>query len=196
LRLPTLAARFNRLEPFMIRSKRAVILSLSVLAVSCLGQPSEDAHEGLRKTIVSVQMDEITVLKSGDAITSAKLGADTCGAEYSWPSILSLWLSGEEQYVALLWWQQDDPETRALIIALAWSRHAPPDGAQRWTCGTINFEDRAKRFEPHERTQRLREIAFVRANLPAIRADLDALFRRVEESQRQRSKGTAGRGSP
>jgi hypothetical protein len=51
-----------------------------------------------------------------------------------------------------------------------------------------DFETMAKRFAEGEREQRLREIAFVRANLPAIRADLDALFRRVEEVQRQHSK--------
>ncbi len=181
-----LVAQFSR----KVRSMRRNSLTtwFFLFALSCHGQPSATSHESLRASIAILSPADVCILETPIDVTGAEMGASTSGAENSWPSLLSLWFSGQESHVKLLWWEQDDPETRALIVALFWKRIAPPAGRRLWTSGMTDFETMAKRFAEGEREQRLREIAFVRANLPAIRADLDALFRRVEEVQRQHSK--------
>ena len=81
--------------------------------------------------------------------------------------------------MALLWWRKDDPEPRALIVALFWSKYAPPEEGQMWPCSVTNFEAQARRFRDGEREQRLREVEFVRRNLSVLKEDLAALMRRA-----------------
>ncbi len=146
-------------------------------SVLSFAQPSPNEHENLRKTLAGLDPATIGPATDSAALGAAELSAEAYSPESSWPAIITLWLSGETAHVELLWWRKDNPETRALILALFWSRTGPPRHEAPSPCFVVNFEEYAGHFRDGEREQRLREIEHVRQNLPALKADLVALLR-------------------
>src|SRR5262245_23698461 len=105
---------------------------------------------------------------SADEIYRLKRTAETL-SDASWAAILQLWVVGEVDYVKLLWWQKDDTETRAFIVALEWCQLAlPAKEDDPWPGGIDNFEGMSRRFDGPERALRLRETDFVRAHRGTI----------------------------
>lgn len=94
----------------------------------------------------------------------------------SWEAILQLWLAGEYDFVELLWWQKDNHETRALIIALEWCMVSVPEKNSAWPKGINDFEGMAERFGADERNARLQEADFVRQNRKILAKELNSMF--------------------
>ena len=84
--------------------------------------------------------------------------------------------AGEYDFVELLWWQKDNQETRALIIALEWCMIAVPEKISPWPKGIHDFEGMAERFNVEERNARLQEATFVRQNRKALAMELNSIF--------------------
>jgi hypothetical protein len=98
-------------------------------------------------------------------------------ASDSWAAILQLWVAGQHDFVELLWWQKDDPETRAFIVSLEWCTVTLPDKRSGiWPAGIHNYERMSERFEPTERALRIREIDFVRQNRQTLAKQLGAIL--------------------
>lgn len=107
------------------------------------------------------------------SLTVAKMGAKGSGPEHSWASIVELWAAGQHDFIELLWWQKDDRETRAFIVALYWCSHPPPrEDAQDWPASVADFNGHAGRFASPERELRVDETRFVRKHLSAIASEL------------------------
>ncbi len=144
-----------------------------------VAQPSPNEHEHLRKTMAA--LDPATIGPASDSadLGAAELAAEAYEPEASWPAIITLWLSGDTAHVELLWWRKDNPETRALIVALFWSRSGPPQHKETTPCFVVNFEEFARHFRDGEREQRLQEIEFVRKHLPVLKEDITTLLRKA-----------------
>src|SRR5262249_10774351 len=95
----------------------------------------------------------------------------------AWPAIIQLWISGEVDFVHLLWWQKDDPETRMLIVALDWcSSTIPPAETENWPAALYDYEKLSRKFNDAERASRTAEAAIVRKNHELLAQKLGALF--------------------
>ncbi|MBK8477647.1 MAG: hypothetical protein IPL39_15500 [Opitutaceae bacterium] len=165
----------------MITMPRIRIAICSLLCGSlCLAQPSPTEYENLQDSLAKLDPSEIRLAATSVQLGAASLGAEVFAPESSWTSILTLWAAGETAQVELLWWHKDHPETRALIVALFWSRYGPPKHSPPWPCSFKNFEEFANHFRDGEREQRLKEIEFVRRNLPALKEDIAAILRKAE----------------
>jgi len=110
----------------------------------------------------------------------------------SWAAILQLWLAGEHDFVELLWWRKDDPETRAFIVSLEWCMVALPEkNSEPWPAGLHNYERMSERFEAAERAMRTRESDFVRRNRQTLANELSAILSASHVTMAERYKAVA-----
>lgn len=173
-------ALFEKSGLFMSRVKSFLILSLCLLLrVSCVAQNVDTNLDGFVPALESLGKATIKESLSDFESAAAKMAAKASRPEDSWPSIVQLWVDQQHDFIELLWWQKDDRETRALIVALYWCSQPPPgEDAHQWPAAVTDFSRHAGRFASLERELRTDETRFVRKHLSAIANELAGLLQK------------------
>lgn len=161
-----------------IRSCVIILLSSILLVSADETNLQHFTFQQFEKNLRSIESQKFAPKVSEQELTALRLrAADSSLPEDSWPAILQLWAIGEYDLVHLLWWQKDDSETRAFIVALDWCMvTVPKKNAEAWPGGVSNYEADAIRFEPTERDLRLRETEFVREHYSALAHELSVIL--------------------
>lgn len=180
----------------MNKSKTRIGL-LAVLAATCVCVAAETASQ-LTLNAFKVEFQHLKSqrfsdkMRAEDIVALKRKASGFSQPVDSWPAILQLWLAEEHDFLELLWWQKDDPETRALIISLEWCMVALPGKASEpWPATVHNYERMSERFEIRERALRNQEITFVRRNRQSLARELSVIFSKSHPQIAERYKVVA-----
>jgi hypothetical protein len=147
------------------------------LQAVCLSQDRDRSFDGFVSALATLKNVAMKEKLSEDEIAAAKLTAKASRPEDSWPAILQLWLVDQRDSVEALWWQKDDGETRAFIVALYWCSHPPPrEETQQWPASVLDFDSRARRFASPEKEHRVDENRFIKRHLSAVAKELTSVL--------------------
>jgi hypothetical protein len=165
-------------EKLVLYMNRASIILRSVALfllaqVVCWGQNIDTSLDRFGPALRALQKQAIKGNLTAVEIAAAKLAAKASRPEDSWPSILQLWVAEQRDFVELLWWQKDDRETRAFVVALFWCSQPPPrEDVRQWPASIADFTNHASRFDSTEKSNRIDEARFVRKHLSAVAKEL------------------------
>jgi hypothetical protein len=164
--------------------KSFLILPLCLLLrAACVGQNVDTNLDEFVPALASLKKAAIKESLSDFELAAAKMAAKASRPEDSWPSIMRLWVAQQRDFVELLWWQKDDRETRAFIVALYWCSHPPPlEDAQHWPASVADFSGHAGRFASPEKELRVDETRLVRKHLSAIAKELAEVLEKSKAS--------------
>jgi hypothetical protein len=179
----------------------AAILVTTAMCVVGRGYSQQLTYEEVSSYLDALKSHQFTNEVSSTEISTLKRTASGFSQPTdSWAAILQLWIAGERDFVELLWWQKDDPETRAFIVSLEWCMVAlPSKNSEFWPGGIRNYEQMSKRFESTERAMRAREVDFVRQNREVLARKLSAILaaNRLKIAERYKAvaeQASTGRG--